>query len=61
MWDDIGPVCVRAIMDCFSEITYKHLKKIRLWKVRAQDEGVRAICNYIDKAQTVEYLDLLDN
>lgn len=52
---------VRAIMDSFSEITYKHLKKLRLWKIRAEDEGLRSICNYIDKVQTIEYLDLLDN
>ncbi len=52
---------MRAIMDTFSEIAYKHLKKLRLWKIRAEDEGVRSICNYIDKAQTLEYLDLLDN
>lgn len=61
MWEEMGPVNVRAIMDTFSEISYKHLKTIRLWKVRTEDEGVRAICNYIEKAQTIEYLDLLDN
>jgi|JI6StandDraft_1071083.scaffolds.fasta_scaffold25571_6 Ran GTPase-activating protein (RanGAP) involved in mRNA processing and transport len=61
MWEEIGPVNIRAIMDTFSEIAYKHLKTIRLWKVKAEDEGVRSICNYIEKAQTIEYLDLLDN
>jgi Ran GTPase-activating protein (RanGAP) involved in mRNA processing and transport len=57
----MGPVNVRAIMDTFSEITYKHLKTLRLWKVKAEDEGIRSICNYIEKAQTITYLDLLDN
>lgn len=51
----------RAIMDTFTEIGYKHLKKLRLWKIKTEDEGLRAICNYIEKSQTIEYLDLLDN
>lgn len=37
MWEEIGPVCVRAMMDTFSEIGYKHLKKLKLWKIRAED------------------------
>jgi hypothetical protein len=48
-------------MDSLSDLNYPHLKKLRLWKVDIQDEGVRAICNYIDKASTVEYLDLMEN
>jgi hypothetical protein len=31
----MGPVHIRAIMDTFTELSYKHLKKIRLWKVKA--------------------------
>ena len=48
-------------MDSLSDINYQHLKIIRLWKVDLQDEGLRSICNYIDKVRTVEYLDLMDN
>ena len=43
------------------DLNYQHLKKIRLWKVKADDEGVRSICNYIDKSNSIEYLDLMDN
>jgi hypothetical protein len=35
------------------DISYKHLKKLKLWKVKAQDEGLRSICNYIDKSNTI--------
>lgn len=48
-------------MDALCDMNYQHLKVIRLWKVDLQDEGLRSICNYIDKVQTVEYLDLMDN
>ena len=48
-------------MESFGDIGYKHLKKLRLWKVKAQDEGMRVICNFVDKCNTLEYLDLLDN
>lgn len=52
---------VRAIMDSLTEIPYMHTKSVRLWKVKAQDEGTRTICNYMEKAKTLEYLDLMDN
>ncbi|EGR33938.1 hypothetical protein IMG5_030190 [Ichthyophthirius multifiliis] len=61
MWEEIGPVGIRAIMDSLSEIQYQHTKSVRLWKVRAQDEGTRTICNYMEKVKTLELLDLMDN
>ena len=48
-------------MDALSDLNYQHLKIIRLWKIDLQDEGLRSICNYIDKVASVEYLDLMDN
>jgi hypothetical protein len=48
-------------MDALCDLNYQHLKIIRLWKIDLQDEGLRSICNYIDKVETVEYLDLMDN
>ena len=50
MWEEIGPVGVRAILDSMTELNYKHCKSLRLWKVKAEDEGVRCICNYMIKA-----------
>ena len=61
LWEEMGPVGVRTLMESFSEISYKHLKSLRLWKVKAQDEGIRSICIYIDKVKLLEILDLLDN
>jgi hypothetical protein len=34
---------------------------MRLWKVNVDDEGLRSICNYVEKVNTIEYLDLMDN
>ncbi|KAL4484974.1 hypothetical protein ABPG74_020151 [Tetrahymena malaccensis] len=61
LWEELGPVGVRSIMDSLTEIPYLHTKSIRLWKVKAQDEGTRTICNYMEKSKTIEYLDLMDN
>ncbi|CAD8102903.1 unnamed protein product [Paramecium primaurelia] len=61
LWEEMGPVGVRAMMESFTEIGYKHLKQLRLWRVKCQDEGVRTICLYIDKVRLLEVLDLLDN
>ena len=48
-------------MDGLTDLQYPYLKKIRLWKIDLQDEGVRVICNYVEKVNSVEYLDLMDN
>jgi Ran GTPase-activating protein (RanGAP) involved in mRNA processing and transport len=48
-------------MESLNDLNYPHLKKIRLWKIDLQDEGLRSICNFIDKMSTIEYLDLMDN
>lgn len=32
-----------------------------MYKVGAEDEGTRAICNYMEKVKKVEVLDLLNN
>lgn len=34
---------------------------IRLWKIKAGDEGIRAVCNFLNKNTTVTILDVMDN
>ena len=48
-------------MDGLTDLQYPYLKKIRFWKIDLQDEGVRVICNYVEKVNSLEYLDLMDN
>lgn len=61
IWEELGPIQIRSFMDALTDINYQHLKVIRLWKADIEDEGLRSICNYIDKVGTIEYLDLMDN
>ena len=61
IWEELGPIGVRTIMESASDVIYKHLKSIRLWKVKAEDEGVRTIYIFIEKVKTHQILDLLDN
>ena len=48
-------------MEALIDLQYPYLKKIRFWKIDLQDEGVRSICNYIEKVNSIEFLDLMDN
>jgi len=48
-------------MDALKEAKYKHCTSIRLWKSFCEDEGVRAICQYLDYDNEVNFLELLDN
>ena len=41
--------------------SYQHTRSIRLWKTFCEDEGVRAVCQYIQQAKGVTVLELLDN
>lgn len=40
-------------MEGLIDLSYAHLKKIRIWKADIQDEGLRSICNFIDKSNSV--------
>lgn len=53
MWGEIGPICMRSFMECLSDLSYQHLKKLRIWRANLQDEGLRSICNYIEKCNTI--------
>lgn len=61
IWGELGPITTRAFMEGLTDLSYQHLKKVRIWKADIQDEGVRSICNFIEKCNTIEYLDLMEN
>ena len=48
-------------MDALREVKYQHCVSIRLWKTFCEDEGVRAVCQYLEVAKNVAFLELLDN
>jgi len=50
-----------ALMGTFSELAYKHLKEIKLWKTRAKDQGVKSICEFMEKGKNVQKLVLVEN
>ena len=51
----------RAICDALREAKYQHCTSIRLWKTMCEDEGVRAVCQYLEVGKNVAFLELLDN
>jgi len=48
-------------MDALRSVNYQHTKSIRLWKTSCEDEGVRAVTQYINICPEVNVLELLDN
>ena len=49
-------------MDALRAVKYEHCKSIRFIQTGCEDEGVRAICNYIAvNPQNVALLDLMHN
>ena len=61
LWEELGWAGIRAIMDSLRAVSYPHCRSIRLWKTYCEDEGVRAVCQFIQVAKGVSVLELLDN
>ena len=61
IWDEIGWQGVKALMESLKSVNYQHCKSLRLWKTNWEDEGVRAIADWLGTNSTVEMLELLEN
>ena len=60
-WEELGWVGVKAMTESLKQIGYPHCQSIRLWKTYCEDEGLRAICEFITKTLTCLCLELIDN
>jgi Ran GTPase-activating protein (RanGAP) involved in mRNA processing and transport len=61
IWEELGWAGIRAIMDSLRQVGYPHCRSIRLWKTYCEDEGVRAVCQFVEVGKGVSVLELLDN
>tara|TARA_B110000285_G_scaffold212843_1_gene256706 strand:- start:21 stop:758 length:738 start_codon:yes stop_codon:yes gene_type:complete len=61
MNEELGWPGIKAITESLKTVAYPHLISIRLWKTYIEDEGVRAICEFMQKCSTVQCLELLDD
>lgn len=61
IWDEIGWQGVKALMESLKSVNYQHCKSLRLWKTGCEDEGVRAITDWLLTNSTVQMLELLEN
>ena len=61
MNEELGWPGIKAITESMKAVAYPHLVSIRLWKTYIEDEGVRAICELMQKCATVQCLELLDD
>ena len=60
IWDEIGPLGVRAISEALKDTQYQHLRNIRFWKANTEDDGVRSICSYLKICPTVTCLEFVE-
>lgn len=62
LWEELGWAGTRAIMDSLRQVAYPHCKSVRFWKTYCEDEGVRAICQFVEMPKTgCLFMELLDN
>lgn len=61
LWEPTNPNVIQCIFAAIQEAQIDTLKSIRFWKIKAQDEGVRALASFMLQNKTVLIVDLLDN
>ena len=59
LWEEVGPSGVRAIMDALRETEYPHIKSIRCWKTGSEDEGLRAIAQFMMSQPIITLLEMI--
>lgn len=61
LWEPTNPNAIQAIFAAIHDAKIDTLISIRFWKIKAQDEGIRAQSTYMIANKTVEVVDVLDN
>ena len=57
----MGWIGAKIFVDSLKAASYPHCISFRFWKTNIQDEGIREICDFLSKFQTVLCLELIDN
>lgn len=60
VWDEIGPLGVRAIAEALKDTQYPHLRNIRFWKANTEDDGMRSLCGYLKQCPSVLCLEFVE-
>ena len=45
--EELGWPGIKAITESLKQVKYPHLVSLRLWKTYIEDEGVRAVCEFL--------------
>jgi len=62
LWDEAGPNGTKLVFETLKQVNLNTIRSIRLWKIKACDEGIRSLCEYLTSCNlNVEIMDLLDN
>lgn len=60
-WEELGWPGIKAITESLKTVGYNKLYSLRLWRSYIQDEGVRAICEFLQGNVSMLCLELMDN
>ena len=61
LWEETNPNATRVVFESLGQIGINTIRSLRLWKIQAGDEGIRALCAYLQINKELDVLDLLDN
>jgi Leucine Rich repeat len=58
IWEEVGAEGMRALADALKDLNYRFLREVHLWGARIEDEGIRALSQYLIKNSSVTTVDL---
>jgi len=61
MSEDIGPIGAQCLMNALTQIKYKHVASLRLWKCNIGDVGMEHLSVFLINNKSVKMVDLMDN
>lgn len=60
VWDELGAAGMKALADALKTVEYKHLQQVRMWEAWIEDEGLRALCSFLEGNTTVRALEIVN-
>jgi len=59
IWDEVGFIGVRMLLDAMREVEYPCVHFLRFWRSNCEDEGVRAVIQFMEHCPTIKSLEFM--
>ena len=62
LWEEANSNQVKLIFECLTQTNINTISSLRFWKIKSEDEGIRALCEYLQNSNlNLTILELIEN